>query len=332
MLGTGELGFNGDGLDPLQTRLASPMAVRRGPGGELVVVDFSNMRIRALDAGGAVSTVAGSGFHAYSDVGAAALDSPLENPIDARWGPDGLLYIAPFHEGRVIRVDAAGRVELAVGSGENLEHGGDGGAAASATMGYPGGIAFGDDGSLYVSDWTNHRVRRVGPDGTIATVAGTGEAGFDPSGPGPEVRLHHPGALDVAADGALLIADGGNHRVARLDPVDLELSTAAGAGEAGFAGDGGPAVDALLDEPLGVLADPEGGFWIADSGNGVVRRVDADGDIVTRLGDPEAAPMEGSAGLIDARLRMPVGLAWGPGGQLWIGERDGHRVLEWRRE
>lgn len=316
LAGTGELGFNGDGLPALETLLASPMSVRRDPDGRPVLVDFSNMRLRAVADDGTIETVVGSGMHAFSDIGAQALQTPLENPIDARWGPDGLLYIAPFHEGRVIRISAAGVVERVLGTGESLDHGGDGGDALDATMGYPGGVAFGDDGSLYVSDWTHSRVRRVREDGAIETVAGTGERGFDAAGFGPDVRLTSPTFLDVDAEGRLLIADSGNHRIARLDPTTLELRTVAGTGAGGTGGDGGAATSALLDQPIAVLDDPEGGFWISDSGNDVVRKVGADGTIETVVTD----------------LETPAGLALSPTGALWIAERDGHRIVEWRRQ
>ena len=207
LIGTGELGFNGDGLPGTDTALASPMSVREDPQGRPIVVDFSNMRLRVVDADtGSVQTLVGSGIHAYSEPGAAALDSPLENPVDARWGPDGLLYVAPLHEGRVIRVSEDGRIERVACTGESLDSTGDGGAALDATMGYPAGIAWGSDGTLFVSDNTNHRVRAVSPDGVIDTVIGTGERGFDLEGAGSAVRLSHPIQLEVVGE-RLLVAD-----------------------------------------------------------------------------------------------------------------------------
>ncbi len=331
LVGTGELGFNGDELPPSETRLAAPMSVRQAPDVSLVLVDFSNMRVRTLTEDGLVRTLVGSGVHAYSQLGAPALESPLENPIDARYGSDGSLYIAPFHEGRVLRIDAQGRIELAACSGESLEHGGDGGDALGATMGYPGGLAIAPDGTLYVSDWTHSRVRRIGLDGRIETVVGTGERGFDAAGLGPSVRLSRPTFLDLSPDGALLIADSGNHRIARLDPVSLAVATVAGTGEAGYTGDDEPASEARLDTPMGVLASPDGGFWIADSGNDVVRAVAGDGTISTVAGDPSAELLLDPAPALQVQLRTPVGMALSPDGDLWIAERDGHRILEWRR-
>lgn len=333
LIGTGELGFNGDGLPGPETALASPTAVREAPDGRPLVVDFSNMRVRVLDADGVVSTLVGEGIHAYSEPGVAALDSPLENPVDARWGPDGLLYIAPLHEGRIVRVSEDGLIERVAGTGENLETSGDGGPALDATMGYPAGIAWGSDGTLYVSDNTNHRVRAVAPDGSIDTVLGTGERGFDLDGVGRAVRLSYPMQLEVVDD-KLLVADSGNDRVGELDLASGLFRTLVGTGEEGAAGDGGPAALASLSQPTGLAADEDGWLWIGDLGNGVVRQVAPDGTISTVVGaDPEGTDPDGETfPALAAPLRRPAGLALTASGELLIADRGSHRVLLWRRE
>ncbi len=334
LIGTGELGFNGDGLPGNETALASPTAVREDPEGRPLVVDFSNMRLRVLQSGdeGVVETVVGVGVHAYSEPGVGALDSPLENPIDARWGPDGLLYIAPLHEGRIIRVGADGRIEQVACTGETLETSGDGGLALEATMGFPAGLAWGSDGTLYVSDNTNHRVRAVAPDGTIDTVLGTGERGFDREGIGVEVRLSYPMQLEVVGD-RLLVADSGNHRIGELDLSSGSFRTLAGTGEAGLDGDGGAAGEARLNEPTGLAADADGRVWIGDLGNGVVRELAPDGTIATVVeAGPDGADVEGDFfEALAAPVRRPSGLAITAAGELLIADRGTHRVLLWRR-
>ena len=330
LIGTGELGFNGDGAPGPETALASPMAVREDPQGRPMVVDFSNMRLRVVEGDdGLVQTLVGSGIHAHSEPGAAALDSPLENPIDARWGPDGLLYVAPLHEGRIIRVGEGGRIERVACTGESLDSTGDGGTALDATMGYPAGIAWAGDGTLFVSDHTNHRVRAVSPDGSIDTVIGTGDRGFDLEGVGSEVRLSYPMRLEVV-DERLLVADSGNHRVGELDLETGMFRTLAGTGEAGFTGDGGPASSARLSEPSG-LAAAGGRIWVGDLGNGVVREIAPDGTIETvvsgSVDDAEGEVFDAS----EAPLRRPAGLAATVDGELLIADRGAHRVFRWRR-
>ena len=331
--GTGELGFNGDGLPARETRLASPTAVTTDPDGRPVVVDYSNMRVRVLDDAGRLVTLAGDGVHAYSEIGALATESPLENPIDATWGPDGLLYILPQHEGRVIRVEPDGTLSRYAGTGE-LADTGDDGPALEARMGFGGGMAFAPDGTLFVSDNSYSRVRRVTPSGAIDTVLGTGEGGLGAPGYGPEVAIRSPERVAVTPDGAqLLVADTLNHRVLSVDLDDLTVTVLAGTGERGFSGDGGPATAAQLSSPVGVLPAPSGAILIADLENDVIRAISPDdGTIQTVIGTPGAPAVAPSPAAAPLRfsLRRPAGMAWTPEGDLLIAERSGHRILSWQ--
>ena len=260
-MGTGELGFNGDGLLAHETRLASPTAVTTGPGGEIVVTDYSNMLIRRLTEEGTIEVIAGNGIHAYSEVGTNILDSPLENPIEAKWGPDGRLYILPQHEGRLIAVEDTGQIALVAGTGA-IADSGDGGDALDAEMGYGGGFAFGPDGAIYISDSTYSRVRRVNVNGTIDTVLGIGKAGDNGVGYGPETAIRFPERVAVDANGnRLLVVDSMNHRVLAVDLDSLETTILAGTGEPGYSGDDGPAASAELNAPVGVESAPDGGVY-----------------------------------------------------------------------
>lgn len=318
----GELGFNGDELPARKTRLAVPTAVRVTPDDRVAVVDFSNMRIRALDDDGRVRTLAGAGIHAFSEPGLAALETPLENPIDARWDADGRLVIVPLHEGRVLAVGPDGLVEVIACTGESMDVSGDGGPATAATMGFPAGVAFGDDGAMYIADSSHHVIRRVSTDGVIDTVAGTGERGLDPPGPALQGRLNEPGQLDVRGQ-TLYITDTRNHRVAQLDLTTSVLSTFAGRGARGYDGDGGPADAAALAQPLGVFVDGDR-VWIADGGNGAVRVVE-DGVIETVVGGLPGAPSERGP-LEDFVLGAPSGIAAWRDGYV-VSDRDAQTVV-----
>lgn len=331
VMGTGLLGFNGDGAAD-ETHLASPTSVREDPDGRPLVVDFSNMRLRVLDEDGMVRTVVGNGLHAFSEPGADRLATPLENPIDARYGPDGLLYIAPLHEGRVIRVDGDGRVERVACTGTSLDEGGDGGDALDATMGFVGGIAFGPDGTLYISDNSNHQVRAVELGGAIHTVLGTAERGFDAEGVGTEVRLNSPVQMTVVG-GELWVVDSGNHRVAALDLETGLVRTAVGTGTEGYSGDGGDAADATLSDPFGIATDGET-VWVADLGNKVVREIDGDGVITTVIagsGEIDQDEARRAFDPMDAPVFSPAGLHVAAGGDLLMTDRGTHRVLRWMR-
>jgi sugar lactone lactonase YvrE len=326
--GTGDLGFNGDGLPGLETRLASPTAVLTDADGQVVVVDYSNMRVRVIGEDGAVRTLVGAGIHAFSEPGLDRLETPLENPVDAAWGPDGLLYVLAQHEGRVIRVGEDGRIELFAGTGV-LADGASDVPALEAEMGYGGGMAWGPDGSLYVSDASFSRVRQVTPDGRVVTVLGPGGAGIGPVGHGPDTKLAFPERIAVDAAGErLLIADTGNHRVLAMDLESLQVEIVAGTGEPGYDGDGGPGIEARLSGPVGVAGAEDGTVLIADLNNNVLRAVSPSGVIRTVAGVAGDEPSR-VAGPLDFVMLRPAGLAWTADGDVLIAERSGHRVLRW---
>ena len=128
----------------------------------------------------------------------------------------------------------------AVAGSGNEGFSGDGGPATSAELRRPEGVSAGPDGTLYIADTHNHRIRRVGVDGTITTVAGTGVEGFSgDGGPAAKAELRFPSAVAVAPDGTLYITDGGNYRVRRIGP-DRTITTVAGTGEAGCSADRRP--------------------------------------------------------------------------------------------
>lgn len=325
--GVGELGFDGDG-PALEQKLASPTSVGVDLDGVPFVVDYSNMRVRSIIDGELVTTV-GNGIHAYSEIGVDPLETPLENPVDASWGPDDTFYVLPQHEGRLIRLDEHNRTELCVGTGMLGDHG-DGGDALEAEMGYGGGFALASDGRIFVADQGFSRVRRVTPHGVIDTVIGIGTGGSGPAGYGPETPLRSPERITLdEASNTLFVADGGNHRVLAVDLDTLQARLVAGTTERGYSGDGGPADQAALNRPTGVLVAPSGALLIADLGNDVLRRVDPDGTITTVAGDPTEEKARRRDAPEDMRIDAPAGMAWTHEGDLLIAERGGHRVLRW---
>ena len=217
--------------------------------------------------------------------GGVASSADLQFPSDVAVDGDGNLYIADSGNHRVHRVDPMGMITTIAGTGE-AGFSGDGGLAVAAELGYLRRVAVDSAGNVYIISETNdHRVRRVDPSGMITTIAGTGEAGFSGDGDrGGSAQLDSP--RDVAADraGELYIADTRNNRIRRVDPSGI-ITTIAGTGEAGFSGDSGPATEAMLNRPTGVVVDDAGTLYIADTGNKRVRRVDASGTIST-VADP----------------------------------------------
>ncbi|MCB9689961.1 MAG: hypothetical protein H6738_24370 [Alphaproteobacteria bacterium] len=331
VMGTGELGFNGEDLPLLETRLASPTAVLTDADDRPMVVDYSNMLVRVAADDGTAVTVVGSGEHAYSEIGAPALETPLENPVDAAWGPDGLLYLLPQHEGRVIRVGAGGTIELCAGSGILADHADDV-PALEAEMGYGGGLAIGEDGTLFVSDNTFSKVRRFDPDGTASTILGTDHIGMGGPGYGPETSIWSPERITLDEErGRLLVADTLNHRVLSVDLETLRTEVVAGTGERGYEGDGGDALAATFDQPVGLAVAPDGTILVADLENDAIRAVWPDGTVDTVLGGLGDADPVRFAQPLDFPIRGPAGMAFMATGDLLIAERSGQRVLRWFR-
>ncbi|HYG77197.1 MAG TPA: PKD domain-containing protein [Planctomycetota bacterium] len=222
---------------------------------------------------------------------------------------------------------------------------GDEGPGTAASLSAPTGVAVDAAGNILFSDMGNNRVRRINvTTGIVITVAGNGLRGFTGDGvTATSTSLDFPGGLAVDANGNLFICDVNNHRVRRVDAVTGMITTVAGSGgtytnEGSFAGDGGPATAARLNFPCGVAVDAAGNLYIADTGNGVVRRVDAaTGKIQTIAGninrgfdflDPfystSAINLDGPA--LNVRLKHPIAVAVDSAGHVYIAEQKSHKV------
>ncbi|WP_261570349.1 hypothetical protein [Frankia gtarii] len=246
--------------------------------------------------------------------------------------PDDALFVSQPLLHRVSRVNPEFLLDLArtgapgndpdqgtsvvAGTGK-AGRGGDGGPAFDAELDSPAGIAVGPDGSLFITDSFNDRLRRVSPDGRIETVSAV-------SG------LRRPRSVTVDGDGVIHLADTGNHRVWRLDP-DGAARVVAGSGIPGHFGDGGPAIHASLSGPQAVAVDAQGRLLVADQEHRRIRRVDAGGRIETIAGTayggrPASAGWPARATDIGA----PTSLAVGPGGVVYLADSVHNQVLALR--
>lgn len=203
---------------------------------------------------------------------------------------------------------------------------GDGGPATAAAIDHPRGIAFAPGGGFVFADAFAHVVRRIWPDGHISTVAGTGQPGFSgDGGPATAAQLDLPHGVAFLPEGRLLIADTLNNRI-RVVAADGTITTVAGTGRAGFAGDGGPATQAEIDAPRGVTAAPDGGYLIPDSDNNRIRKVSPDGTITTVAGDG-AHGFAGDGGpAVAATLGLPFAVVPTADGGLLIADTANDRI------
>ena len=323
--GSGSLGFSGDGGPATAARLNMSLGgVALDSAGNLYIADLLNERIRKVSPVGTISTYAGNGGYGFWGDGGPATAAQLSLPHGVALDSAGNLYIADSNNHRIRKVTPGGTISTYAGTGTE-GFSGDGGPATAAHLDRPDGVALDSAGNLYIADLGNSRIRKVTPGGTISTYAGNGGYGFwGDGGPATAAQLRPRGmALDPA--GNLYIADFGNSRVRKVTPGGT-ISTYAGTGTPGFAGDGGPATAAQLSFPQGVALDSAGNLYIADSGNSRIRKVTPGGTISTYAG----TGLQGFSGdggpAIDAQLWFPVGVALDSAGNLYIADQENQRI------
>jgi sugar lactone lactonase YvrE len=279
-------GFGGDGGPAEKAHYSCPAGVALDERGDIYVADHGNNRVRKIDPSGVVTTVAGSGAPGVNqgdytgDVGSAT-HARLSEPIGVAVGPEGDLYIADRDNAAVRDVAPNGIITTLAGTGVS-GYSGDGGPARRAKLSDPENIVVDHRGRVFFTDQINERVRMVDVDGTITTIAGTGDAGDEgDGGPATKATLNEPYGLAIDAAGNLYVADSSGACV-RMISRDATIATVAGTcGIPGFLGDGGQATDAQLGQPSALAVDAAGNLYIGDWVNGNVRMVDPHGVITT---------------------------------------------------
>jgi len=260
--------------------LACPWGMAFDQAGNLYVAERDGNRVLRIDQNGIIATMAGNGLRGFSGDGGPATDAALDRPAFVAFDADGNLLISDGDNDRVRMVDADGIITTIAGTGEN-GFGGDGGRATDASFDDPAGIQPSADGTIYVADDDNGRIRRIGNDGTITTIAGWGGAGSTgDDGPATAASLALPNVLLLDPNGALYVVEEDANRVRRVDP-DGTISPFAGTGGQGSTGDGGPAIEATFDGVGGLAMNADGTIYIVDVGTRCVRAVDPDGLIST---------------------------------------------------
>jgi sugar lactone lactonase YvrE len=325
--GDGTRAFGGDGGAAVAAKLNFPSNMAVDKAGNLYFADTANHRIRKVDAQtGIITTVAGSGNMAFAGDGGPATDASLNFPESVALDQSDVLYIADTGNSRIRRVNPGTPAVITTFAGNgSLGFAGDNAAASQATLYYPSGVAVSPNGEVYISDTYNHRIRVVNISGNISTVAGNGTAGSTGDGGAPgAATLYYPQGIAFTNSGSLLVADTYNHRIRGIGTTIIE--TVAGDGTLGFGGDGGPARSAKLNYPVTVAANPDGGFYIADSANDRIRVVSPSGQITTFAGTGSAG-FSGDCGVpTSANLNYPEAVAVGVGGKVYLSDNENHRI------
>ncbi len=323
--GNGVQDFSGDQGPATKASLNNVRGVAASPDGSLYLADTGNQRIRRVAPDGVITTVAGTGVFGFSGDGGPATAAQLFDPQAVAVGSDGSLYIADYDNHRIRRVGPDGIISTVAGTGVG-GFGGDGGAAAGARLNGPSGVAVRADGTLFIADSGNHRIRRVWTDGTMSTVTGDGffQSTGD-GGPAGSAQVAAPTDVALGPDGSLFIAEYGGSRIRQVRPDGI-ISTVAGTGVEGFGGDGGPATEARLARPAAIAVGPDGSLYVADRINLRVRRVGIGGSIRTIAGNGTPGYSGDGGPATAAQLADPTGLSVGPDGNIYIADNTNRRI------
>lgn len=377
--GNGTFGFSGDG-GPAASAAIAPFVG--------MAIDASNnvyfsgsQRIRRIDSAGIITTIAGNGQSGIPTDGQAATSVPLLSPAGLAVEAQGTLVFADVNDSRLRRITSSGTLVTVSGRGD-IGYDGDGLAATNARMGFPRALTVDRrNGNLYVTEEICYCVRRVDSRGIISTVAGNGRYGKVPNGtPANQGFLFGPRGIAINGAGDLIVvntfvdrlnrvsADGrmfefaglaggccfdgrpalqalidtpigvavdsqdrvvfsmvGSDRIRRV-ARDGTISSIAGTGVEGFAGDGGPATQARLNGPAGLAYDAQGNLYIADQTNRRIRRISADGVITTVAGNGQTGFSGDGGPATEAAFRLPWAVAVTPNGDLLIADLTDHRV------
>ncbi|MCP4254222.1 MAG: hypothetical protein GY775_12595, partial [Candidatus Scalindua sp.] len=280
--GTGVAGYNGDNIYAIDAELNLPYSVTVDNDGNIYIADTSNRRVRKVDTDGIITTIAGNG-EPFGDIGdgGPATEARLGLVKDVATDNAGNIYICDSLNWSVRKIDTSGIITTVAGDGTRGDTGGDngdGGPAIEAQFYFPYSIAVDDLGNIFISE-SEIKVRKVGTNGIITTVAGNGERGYsEDGGAATESELQFLGGIAIDNIGNLYISDyySSSSRIRKVDTNGI-ITTVIGNGQRGYSGDGGPPTEAVTGLLGGMAADSTGDIWFCDSENNRIRKVSIPG-------------------------------------------------------
>ncbi len=267
--GNGLTGSTGDGGLAVAAEFIGVSGTCVDRTGNVFIGDINNSKIRRVNTAGFISTLIGNGSPGFTGDGGPASAALLNSPYGLAMDDSGNIFVSDELNYRIRKITPAGIITTIAGNGTG-GYSGDGGNATAAQI-TPTGIAVDHSGNVFVA--TNNRVRKINSAGIISTVAGTGIAGYSgDGGSATAAKLNQP--VGIASDGLgnLYISDQYNYRIRKVTTSGI-ITTIAGNGTAGFAGDGGPAAAAEMNQPLGLCLDPAANIYFSDYANHRIRKI-----------------------------------------------------------
>ena len=311
--GSGIAGFSGDAAVATKATLSTPFAVAVDSSGNLYIADAGNNRIRLVDKkSGNINTVAGSATTGFSGDGATATNAALRLPGGVAVDSQGNFYVADTWNMRVRKVTSSGTISTVAGNG-SVSFSGDGGQAAAAQLNDPQGVAVDASGNIYLSDSRNGLIRQVAGNGTINSFGGG--------------TVVYPQGMAADSAGNVYIADPQASRVFKMTASGA-VTTFAGNGTPGYSGDGGPATNAALNQPIAVAVDQQANVYIAEFVNSRIRKVAANGTITTIAGNGIQGYSGDGGPALGASLNGPTGMAVDASGNVYISDTANSRIRE----
>ncbi len=325
--GNGRAGFSGDEGPAINASLNFPAGLAFDSTGNLYIADRNNHRVRKIDPDGIITTIAGNGIPDYSGDNMKATETSLHFPSDVAIDKSGQIYISDRSNNRIRKVDTNGIITTYAGMGVP-SYGGDFGPADEAFFKFPFGLTFDNQGNLFVADRGNNRIRKIDPDGTVYTVAGTGLFAIRGDyGPANQGDLAFP--TDVAADnkGNIYIADRNNNRVRKVDPDGI-ITTFMGTGLTHYNGDQGVASQSNLHLPFSLaIGSDQKSLLVVDRSHFRIRKVDfLSGRVKTIAGNGKSL-LKGDGGpALGATLEGPSGITFNEKNEIIFADQMQNRL------
>ncbi|MGE0887457.1 MAG: HYR domain-containing protein [Blastocatellales bacterium] len=326
--GSGGYGFSGDNGDATNAAFRSINQLTANSDG-VTIVDSQSRVVRRVDSEGKIRTIAGNSANGNSGDGGLAIYATFGSTGGVVKDADGNIYVSDTNFHRIRRIGADGKIFHFAGSATGVSgSSGDNGQASAARFNRPTALAVDKQNNLYVVDTGNHRVRVINlSTGIIINFAGTGGAGFNGDGVvATSSSLNNPTGIAIDGQDNVYIADRNNQRIRKVNASSKIVTTVAGSGMQGFGGDGGAAMDAMLNYPNDVAVDSAGNVYFTDQSNHRVRRVKTDGKIETIAGNGSGGYSGDGGAALQAQLNLPTGIAVDASCNVYIGDNGSLRV------